>query len=145
VGNNSEGTIVDPDEDQHDWVLIDPVDAVEENNKDKDDNGLPPHGSSEMLMSDEEATVVLRRTTDEILALDPPILKLLCEWLGASSIAGSKALLEALQERQRLQKEGEELERQIHETRKRRASSFGFIGRMLFELVYAAPSRGFHA
>jgi hypothetical protein len=125
---------------KHGYVDVVPIDfdkvQPQEINKDKDPT---------LRLHDEEAIAILRLPTDEILALDPKKLELLCKWLAASAISGSKAFLEALQERQQLQEESEKLEQQILETRKRRANSFGFIGRMLFEIMYAAPSRSSHA
>src|SRR4051812_3299863 len=89
--NNSEGR-VNPDKTPDDWVFIPP--------------GL------EKLMSDDEVMVMLHHTTNKILVLELPILKLLCEWLRALSIASSKVILEMLQEWQKLQKESKELKRQ---------------------------------
>jgi len=78
---------------------------------------------------------VLNLKTNQILSLEPVKFESFRRWLASSDVKGARELLEVLNVQQELEQQRAELQRKIYSARRGRASMFGYIGTMLFDLM----------
>jgi hypothetical protein len=89
---------------------------------------------------DFDPRAVLHLKTNQILSLEPAKYECFREWLASSGVSGARELLEVLGVQQQLEQQRAELQRKIFDARRERASMFGFIGTLLFDLMHGGSS-----
>jgi len=85
---------------------------------------------------DFDPRAVLNMRTNEILSLEPAKFEKFREWLASSGVRGARELLNVLSVQQELEQQRAELQSRIYSARRNRASMFGFIGTLLFDLMH---------
>jgi hypothetical protein len=85
---------------------------------------------------DFDPRAVLNLKTNEILSLEPEKFEIFREWLSTSGVRGASELLDVLNVQQELERQRVDLQSKIYIARRSRASMFGFIGTLLFDLMH---------